>query len=89
MSNVFLVVDPNKIVCFKKHTILQKEDILLLYIGYLASPNKILPTLSLYMWELSKIGLLLQVELTAADRATWVVLVPLSTRCRNIVYNQK
>ena len=38
LSSVFLVVEPSKII----NTIPQKEDTILLYIGTIVSPNKIL-----------------------------------------------
>ena len=38
-SSVFLVVKPSKIILLKENTIPQKEDRILLYIGYHGTPK--------------------------------------------------
>ena len=40
MSSVFLVVKPSKIIFLISNTILQKEDMILLYIGYHSIPKE-------------------------------------------------
>ena len=51
MSSVFfLVVEPSKIIFLIKNTIPQKEDIILLYIGYHSIPK--LNTTHMWFWWL-------------------------------------
>ena len=40
MSSVFFLVEPSKIIFFIQNTIPQKEDIILLYIGYHSIPEE-------------------------------------------------